>query len=102
MCHHFTMGQVRWHKEWPSQRPRHVWVRPSSKEPAGQPRQGLLLRWERDQARARWLALVVTAEDGELRLEVVAADALVPVESDPNRALSRDARVLRALRRNTR
>ena len=93
------MGQARWHKQWPPQRPRHVWLRPTSGEPGEQPRQGLLLRWERDRHRSRWLALVVTAEGQELRLEVVEAGALAPVESDPNRALSRDAAVLRGLRR---
>lgn len=64
-----------------------------------QPRQGLLLRWERDRARGRWLALVITADEGELRVEVVAAEGVAPVESDPNRALSRDAAVVRGLRR---
>ncbi|WP_157986923.1 hypothetical protein [Janibacter hoylei] len=53
----------------------------------------------RDRPRSRWLALVVTAEGEELRLEVVDAGALAPVESDPNRALSRDAALLRSLRR---
>lgn len=96
------MGQARWHKQWPAQRARHVWVKPSSKEPAAQPRQGLLLRWERDRARARWVAVVVTAEDDALRVEVVAADALAPVESDPNRLLSRDAALMRGLRRPAR
>ena len=81
------------------QRPRHVWVRPTAGEPAGQPRQGLLLRWEHDPARARWLAVVVTLEGEQLRVDVVPAAAVAPVESDPNRVLSRDAAVLRGMRR---
>ncbi|MCB5992437.1 MULTISPECIES: hypothetical protein [Janibacter] len=92
------MSRARWHEQWPPQRPRHVWVRPSG-EPGAQPRQGLLLRWERDRPRGRWLALVVVVDGGELRLVVVAADRLAPVESDPNRVLSRDAAVVRGLRR---
>lgn len=95
------MGQARWHKQWPRQRPRHVWVRPMSGEPGEQPRQGLLLRWEPDRARAGWLALVVTADGGELRLEAVDALAVAPVESDPNRVLARDAAIIRGLRGST-
>lgn len=47
--------------------------------------------------RAHRLALVVTAEGGKLRLEVVDAVAVAPVESYPNRALSRDAAIIRRL-----
>lgn len=93
------MGQARWHKQWPPQRPRHVWVRPASGEPGEQPRQGLLLRWEQDRSRARWVAVVVTLEGEQLRIDVVPAAAVAPVESDPNRVLSRDAAALRGLRR---
>lgn len=92
------MGQARWHKEWPTQRPRHVWVRPSG-QPREQPRQGLLLRWERDRYRGGWLALVITVEGGELRIEVLPTHRVAPVESDPNRALSRDAAIIQGLRR---
>lgn len=93
------MGQARWHKQWPLQRSRHVWVRPTSGEPGEQPRQGLLLRWEQDHGRGRWVAVVVTLEGEQLRVDVVPAAAVAPVESDPNRVLSRDAAVLRGLRR---
>lgn len=92
------MGQARWHKAWPSQRPRHVWVRPG-REPGAQPRQGLLLRWERDRGRARWVAVVLTVDGEAVHVDVVPADDVAPVESDPNRLLTRDAAVMRNLRR---
>lgn len=92
------MGQARWHKAWPSQRPRHVWVRPG-REPGAQPRQGLLLRWERDRGRARWVAVVLTVDGEAVHFDVVPADDVAPVESDPNRLLTRDAAVMRNLRR---
>lgn len=56
------------------------------------------MRWQRD-PRAGWLAVVVTLEGEALSIEVVPAAAVAPVESDPNRALSRDAQVMRGLRR---
>lgn len=95
------MGQARWHTQWPTQRPRHVWVRPTSGQPGEQPRQGLLLRWEHDRRRARWLAVVITVEGEELSVEIVPAHAVAPVDSDPNRALSQDTAILRGLRRHT-
>lgn len=94
------MGQARWHKQWPIQRPRHVWVRPTS-QPGEQPRQGLLLRWEQDRRQAHWVAVVVTVDDTQLRVEILPAGSVAPVESDPNKALSRDAAALRGLRRRT-
>lgn len=93
-----SSDKARWHKQWLVQRPRQVWVRPTSGEPAEQPRQGRLLRWEQDHARAWWVAVVVTLASEQLRVEVVPAAAVAPVESDPNRALSRDAATLRGLR----
>lgn len=92
------MGQARWHKQWPAQRPRHVWVRPG-REPSSQPRQGLLLRWERDRASSRWMAVIITVEAEVLSVDVVPAGDVAPVESDPNRVLSRDVALLRGLRR---
>ena len=44
---------------------------------------GLLLRWEHDRGRARWLAVVVTLSGEQLRVDVVPAAAVAPVESDP-------------------
>lgn len=92
------MGQARWHKKWPSQRPRHVWVRPP-REAGAEPKQGLLVRWQRGVGRTPWLAVVLTVDGEDLHVDVVPADHVAPVESDPNKVLSRDAAVMRGLRR---
>ncbi|WP_263596803.1 hypothetical protein [Janibacter melonis] len=43
--------------------------------------------------------MVVTFQGEQLRVDVVPATVVAPVESDPNRVLSRDTAVLRGLRR---
>lgn len=57
------------------------------------------MRWERGTGRTPWLAVVVTVDGEALRVDVVPAGDVAPVESDPNRVLSRDAAMMRSLRR---